>query len=93
MMKAILQYEEVKDGKLEKNMLLFDTEKAKKVMDIRTPLGAKAGEIYISFKGILFMTNIKTGKLEICNQEKAKLWIAEENPEKYMELFGSVEEA
>lgn len=92
-MKAILQYQTATDGKVVKEMKFFDTEKSKKICDIRNTFGNKVKEMYISRGGIIFVYNIFGQTLEVENQEGAKADIAAKHPDKYIEIFGEVEEA
>lgn len=92
-MKAILTYATMEKDKPVKKTRLFDTEKSEKICDVKNSFGKKVQEIHITKKGIIFMHTI-TGaeKLEVADQEKAKEWIGENEPDKYIRFFGEVEE-
>lgn len=91
-MKAILTYINTVDEKQEELTRLFDTEKATKVCDLENIFGNKVQEIYITKKGTIFIRKINEDKLEVADQKKAKAWIGENEPEKYIKFFGEVEE-
>lgn len=91
-MKAILTYTTVTDGKAETQTRLFDTTKAKKICDVTNAFGHKAQEIYITDKGMVFLHTISSKKLEVADQGQVKKWIGENEPDKYVEFFGEVEE-
>ncbi len=91
-MKAILTYTTLIDGKPVEQTRLFDTQKAKKICDIRNTFKNKVQEIYITKKGMLFLHNINKNTLEVADQKQTKKWIGENEPEKYIEFFGEVEE-
>lgn len=92
-MKAILTYTTMIDGKAVEQTRLFDTEKAKKICDVINAFGYKVQEIYITDKGVVFLhTTSGSGKIEVADQKKIKEWIGENEPDKYIEFFGEVEE-
>lgn len=92
-MKAILAYSTMIDGKEVEQMRLFDTEKAKKICDVKNSFGNKVQEIYITAKGVIFLyTTTGTGKIGVANQKEIKKWIGEHEPDKYIKFFGEVEE-
>lgn len=92
-MKAILTYTITIDGKKVEQTRFFDTEKAKKICDVINAFGFKVQGIYITDKGIIFLHDT-TGKekLEVADQKQVKKWIGENEPDKYIEFFGEVEE-
>ncbi|MCI9559345.1 MAG: hypothetical protein HFG52_08875 [Lachnospiraceae bacterium] len=93
-MKAILTYKTIIDGKEVEQTRLFDTTKAKKICDVKNGFGNKVQEIYITDKGVIFLyTTTKSGKIEVADQKRIKTWIGENEPDKYIEFFGEVEEA
>ncbi len=91
-MKAILTYTTMIDGKTAEQTRLFDTDKAKKICDVINTFGYKVQEIYITDKGIVFLHNISDKKLEVADQKQVKKWIGENEPDKYIKVFGEVEE-
>lgn len=92
-MKAILTYKTTTDGKTEERTRLFDTGKAKKICDVTNTFGHKVQEIYITEKGTVFLyTTTGKGKLEVADQKSVKGWIGENEPDRYIEFFGEVEE-
>ena len=92
-MKAILTYTTMIDGKAVEQTRLFDTTKAKKICDVKNGFNNKVQEIYITDKGIVFLyTTTDKGKLEVADQKGIKKWIGENEPDKYIEFFGEVEE-
>lgn len=92
-MKAILTYTTMIDGKAVEQTRLFDTTKAKKICDVKNSFNSKVQEIYITDKGIVFL-HYTTGKerLEVADQKGIKVWIGENEPDKYIKFFGEVEE-
>lgn len=91
-MKAILTYTTMIDGKAVEQTRLFDTTKAKKICDVKNSFKNKVQEIYITEKGVLFLRNINKDTLEVADQKQVKKWIGENEPDKYIEFFGEVEE-
>lgn len=91
-MRAILTYTSIVGEKRVEETRLFDTEKAKKICDVKNAFGYKVQEIYITKKGIIFVYSINDKKLEVADQKKIKQWIGEHKPDKYIEFFGEVEE-
>lgn len=80
------------DGKSVKHTKLFNTAKAKKICDITNTFGYKVQEIYITDKGVLFLHNMNKENLEVADQKQCKKWIGENEPDKYINFFGEVEE-
>lgn len=91
-MKAILTYQTMIDGKAKEETRLFDTEKAKKICGIKNGFGYEAKEIYITKKGVVFIYDVTDKKITIPDQKDIKRKIGENEPEKYIEFFGEVEE-
>lgn len=71
------------------NKKLYDTNKLEKLCNV----GFSGYSAWITSKGSLFLFNDIT--MQICNtdQERIKDILGQENPEKYIELFGEVDEA
>ena len=90
--KAILKATKYKDGAEITRRLLFDTEKATKICDVVNAFGYTVQTLYLSPGGWIFAEN-NDGKLEVLDQKTAKDYIGENFPDRYMELFGKVEEA
>ena len=68
---------------------LYDTEKSEKICNVSlTPYS-----IWRTAKGNLFITNDLCMRISNTNQDTVKELLAKENPEKYIELYGEVEEA
>lgn len=91
-MKAILTYQTMIDGKAKEITRLFDTDTATKICDVVNVFKYKVQEIYITKKGVVFFRNINENTLEVPNQKEVKKWIGENEPDKYIEYFGEVEE-
>ena len=92
-MKAILTYKTIIDGKEVEQTRLFDTEKAKKICGVKNGFNNTVQEIYITDKGVLFLHNtIGKGSIEDADQKRVRQWIGENEPDKYIEFFGEVEE-
>lgn len=91
-MKAILTYSTIVGGKSVEHIQLFDTAKAEKICDVVNTFGYKVKEIYITRKGTLFLHNINGKNLEVADQEECKQWIGRNAPDKYIKIFGEVEE-
>lgn len=92
-MKAILAMTRKEgDKKIEEN-LLFDTEKSKKICDVKNAFGYTVQEIYLSSGGIIFAKNKNRENLQTVDQGEAREYIGEHYPEKYIEFFGQVKEA
>ncbi len=91
-MRAVLTYEAEIDGRLEEQARMFDTEKARKVCDVKNSFGNKVKEIYMTGKGIIFLHDINEETLEVADQRKARKWVGEHEPDRYIEFFGEVEE-
>ena len=92
-LKAILTYKIMIDGKEVEETRLFDTEKAKKICGIKNGFGYEATEIYITEKGVVFICHVTDKKITVPDQKDIKRRIGENEPEKYIEFFGEVEEA
>lgn len=91
-MKAILTYQTMIDAKAKEITRLFDTDTATKICDVVNAFKYKVQEIYITKKGVVFFRNINENTLEVPNQKEVKKWIGENEPDKYIEYFGEVEE-
>lgn len=91
-MKAILTYTTMIDDKSVEQTKLFDTDKAKKICDIENSFGNAVQEIYITNKGVIFYHGIKDDELKVVDLKAVKEWIGKNEPEKYIEFFGEVEE-
>ena len=91
-MKAILTYTTMIDGKAVEQTRLFDTEKAKKICGIKNGFGYEAKEIYITEKGVVFIYHVTDKKITVPDQKDIKRKIGENEPDKYIEFFGEVEE-
>ena len=91
-MKAILTYSTMIDGKSVEHTQLFDTDKATKICDVVNTFGFIVQEIYITEKETLFLRNVNANNLEIADQKECKKWIGANEPDKYIEFFGEVEE-
>lgn len=93
-MKAILTMTRKEGDKNIEENLLFDTEKSKKICDVKNAFGYAVQELYLSPSGIIFAAKIQIGgSLQTVDQEEAKKYIGEHYPEKYIEFFGQVKEA
>ena len=68
------------------NGLLYDTEKANLICE-----PDEHHTMYMTEKGNLFM--LYNGVISCADNETLKKFLAEELPDKYIELFGEVEEA
>ena len=92
-MKAILTYITVMDGKTIELTRLFNTATAKKICDVVNSFGNKVQEIYVTDKGVVFEYRVVgDARLTIPNQKEIKKWIGENEPDKYIEFFGEVED-
>lgn len=91
-MKAILTYTTMIDGKAVEKTRLFDTTKAKKICDVKNSFNNKVQEIYITDKGVIFIHHVTDKKITVPDQKDIKRKIGENEPEKYIEFFGEVEE-
>lgn len=91
-MKAILTYTVTTDGKQTEQTRLFDTETARKICDVTNVFGRIVQEIYITKNNIIFLHNKNEDTLEVADQKKVKEWIGKNEPDKYIEFFGEVEE-
>ena len=81
------------DGTLRNKRLLFDTEKATEVCDVVNAFGHSVQTIFLSPGGGLFLRDNNRNTLEVGDQTQAKNYIGEHYPERYVEVFGKVEEA
>lgn len=94
-MKAIL---EVRTGTDEKGaskyeMMLFDTEKAKKICGRKNIFNYEFETYYLSERRIIFAVNNNTKKLSVPDQKKTREFIGSEYPDIYIKFFGEVQEA
>ena len=80
------------EGQAVEQTKLFDTEKAKKICDVKNEFNNKVQEIYITNKGVVFVYTNRNGKIEVVDQKRIKAWIGEKEPDKYIKFFGEVEE-
>lgn len=81
------------DGTLRNKRLLFDIEKATEVCDVVNAFGYSVQTIFLSPGGWLFLRNNNRNTLKIGDQTQVKNYIGENYPERYLEVFGKVEEA
>lgn len=91
-MKAIITYKTMIDDKEVEETRLFDTEKAKRICGIKNGFGNEVKEIYITEKGVVFIYHMADKKITVPDQKDIKRRIGENEPEKYVEFFGEVEE-
>ena len=72
------------------NGLMYDTEKAKIIFN-----PDEYHTLYMTEKGNLFMAyhQLEEKAISCADNEKLKKFLAENAPEKYVEIFGEVEEA
>lgn len=91
-MKAVLTFTTTINNKPVEQTRLFNTAKAKKICDVKNSFNKKVQEIYITEKGTIFLHNINKGTLEVADQKQVKAWIGKNEPDKYVEFFGEVEE-
>lgn len=68
---------------------MYDTDKATVVYDWR----GMDRVLYVTAKGNYFMYYAGTGKIEPWSEDQVKNFLAEHDADKYVELFGEVEEA
>lgn len=92
-MKAILTVTKQEGNKTVKEKLLFDTEKSRKVCEVKNIYGFVVEEVYLSAGGVIFSKMTNTERLIVKDQELAKEYIAENHSETYIEIFGEVKEA
>lgn len=71
------------------NKKLYDTEKSEKICDVEY----FPHSIWKTEKGRLFLVNELLMKIINTNQKSIKELLGRSNPEKYIELFGQIEEA
>lgn len=81
------------DGTLRNKRLLFDTDKATEVCDVVNAFGYSVQTIFLSQGGWLFLRDNNRNTLEVGDQTQVKNYIGEHYPERYVEVFGKVEEA
>lgn len=92
-MKAILTFSIMIDGKPVDHRRIFDTAKAKKVCTVKNSFKYEIETIYLSNNDMLFIQDNNTEKLSLpTSQEDLKKWIGQNEPDKYIKLFGEVEE-
>lgn len=91
-MKAILTFTIMEDNKPLEQTRLFDTEKSKKICDVKNSFKNKVQEIYITKKGVIFLYNVNKETLEVADQKRVKEWIGKNEPDKYIDFLGEVEE-
>lgn len=68
---------------------LYDIDKSEKLCNV----GFSGYSVYRTNKGALFLFNDVAMQISNTDQEQIKDILGCENPEKYIELFGEVEEA
>lgn len=90
-MRAILTYVDMEDGEIVKHTRLFDTDRSEK-LDLVFVTGSIQWDVYVSRNGIPFLYSATLG-IKLLFREKIKQEIAEKMPDKYMEIWGPVEEA
>lgn len=71
------------------NGKLYDTEKSEKICDVNFT----GHSIWRTRKGTLFLVNNILMRISNVNQDAIKSFLGKEDPEKYMKLFGEIEEA
>lgn len=81
--RVIRGMKEIIDGKL------YDTKKSEKICN----LDFLGHSIWRTRKGTLFLVNNILMQISNVNQDTVKDILAQEKPDKYIELFGDVEEA
>lgn len=81
--RVIRGMKEIIDGKL------YDTKKSEKICDINFTTHS----IWRTQKGSLFLFNNMLMRISNVNQDILKNLLGKENPEKYIELYGDIEEA
>ncbi len=92
-MKAVLTVMKKNKDKTTEESLLFDTEKSRKICDVKNTFDVIVQELYLSPRGILFTKDKRPEKLKVPDQDTAKKYVGENYPETYMEFFGEVKEA
>ncbi len=93
-MKAILTVKnKVAEDKATEERLLFDTEKAIKICDVKNEFGHIVKEMYLSPTGIIFSKYTKPEGLYVEDQKAAEEYIGKNHPEIYIRFFGPVKEA
>ncbi len=93
-MKAILTVKnKVTDSKTTEERLLFNTEKARRICDVKNEFGHVVKEMYLSPTGIIFSKYTKPEGLYVEDQKAAEEYIGKNYPEIYISFFGEVKEA
>lgn len=94
-MKAILPVTfRISEEETKTEMMLFDTEKAIKVCDIKNSFDFAVDTVYISNSGIFFkVDNVQNIVSLPISQDEMKRWVGQHYPERYIELFGEVKES
>lgn len=92
-MKAVLTVLRKDGDKTTEESLMFDTDKSKKICDVKNSFNYTVQEMYLSPGGIIFIKNTKPESLEMTDQRQAMKYIGENYPETYIEFFGEVKEA
>lgn len=69
------------------NGLLYDTDKAEKIMECRSHI------VYKTANGRLFITHDVLDQITCTDMDSIKTFIGENNADLYIELFGAVREA
>ena len=57
-MRAVLTYKAEIDGRMEEQARMFDTEKARKICDVKNSFGNKVKEMYMTGKGVIFQYDV-----------------------------------
>lgn len=92
-MKAVLTVLRKDGDNTTEESLMFDTDKSKKICDVKNQFNYAVQEMYLSPGGIIFVKNTKPESLEMIDQRQARKYIGENYPETYIEFFGEVKEA
>ncbi len=71
------------------NGKLYDTEKSEKICNVKFT----GHSIWRTQKGTLFLLNDICMQISNVHQETIKDLLGKENPQKYIELYGEIEEA
>ena len=91
-LRAVLTYKAEIDGRMEEQARMFDTEKARKICDVKNSFGNKVKEMYMTGKGVIFQYDVNGKALEVADQRQARKWVGEHEPDRYIEFFGEVQE-
>lgn len=92
-MRAILPVmSRTESGENVEHMLLFDTETAEKLCDIKNINGHVCESVYITVKGRVFLYEHVTSSIKYPDRSQILKMIAEKYPETYIKHFGEVEE-